>query len=209
MPCAFAHITIKKKLRVVPRCSRAARGSFAPRLRRLLVRAASVLLCAALPTLSFAQERETVAQSKAYTVTPIYTLLAYKPDKSQHLIHLNDEFILAQIASFIDIEEAKLFLSYHSRIELHGARLLLDDTVNYIVFLGVYEDDDTARWAHESFAEENPNYQTKNFKRVRLGDLKQFIQVDFESANSPSHATPDAAVDEATDGNTAAATQES
>ena len=121
------------------------------------------------------QESQTSTQRSASKVTPIYTLLAYRPRETAHLADLDSELIVAQIASFTDETQAHLFIEFHSSIQLYGARLSDGDSVQYIVYLGLYEDDDTARWAHESFAEENPNYLTSNFKRLKLGDLKPHI----------------------------------
>lgn len=127
---------------------------------------------------SYAQINESSGIRATYTPTPIYTLLAYKPAQSMHLIDLNEDLILAQIATFDDLEQAELFMNFHSRIKLNGVRLKYDGTIHYMVFLGLYEDEDTARWAHESFQEQNPHFQAENFKRIRLGDLKQFITTE-------------------------------
>lgn len=141
-----------------------------------------IALFATLATLSvitvpsaLSQEIQSRATRAISQVTPIYTLLAYRPKETAHLADLDSELIIAQIASFTDATQAHLFMQFHSSIQLYGARLSYNDTVHYIVYLGLYEDDDTARWAHESFAEENPNYLTSKFKRVRLGELKPHI----------------------------------
>ena len=121
------------------------------------------------------QENQTRVTRSVSKVTPIYTLLAYRPRETAHLADLDSELIVAQIASFTDQTQAHLFVEFHSSIQLYGARLSEGDSIRYIVYLGLYEDDDTARWAHESFAEENPKFLTSNFERLRLGDLKPHI----------------------------------
>lgn len=121
------------------------------------------------------QEEQTRTFRSAPKVTPIYALLAYRPRETAHLADLKSDLIVAQIASFSDQSQAHLFIEFHSSIQLYGARLSKGDDVEYIVYLGLYEDDDTARWAHESFAEENPKFITSNFKRLRLGDLKPYL----------------------------------
>lgn len=131
--------------------------------------------CFAVVQLVQPQENQTRAARSASKVTPIYALLAYRPRETAHLADLDNELVVAQIASFTDQTKAHLFIEFHSSIQLYGARLSRGDTIEYIVYIGLYEDDDTARWAHESFAEENPKFITSHFKRLRLGDLKPYI----------------------------------
>ena len=132
-------------------------------------------LCLVVVQLAHPQENQARTQRSVSKVTPIYTLLAYRPRETAHLADLDNELIVAQIASFTDETQAHLFIEFHSSIQLQGARLSDGDSIRFIVYLGLYEDDDTARWAHESFAEENPHYLTSNFKRLKLGDLKPHI----------------------------------
>lgn len=116
--------------------------------------------------------------------TPIYELLAYRPASSTHISELDDELIVAQIATFEDEDQARLFLKNHSTIYISGMRIQDGDDIKFVVYIGLYEDDDTARWAHESFAERNPRFLTTNFKRVRLGDLKANIVDGSSSADA-------------------------
>lgn len=143
--------------------------------KRIALVAIFVTLLIVVGPLGHAQERQSSTQRSVSKVTPIYALLAYRPRETAHLADLDSELIVAQIASFSDETQAHLFIEFHSSIQLQGARLSDGDSIRYIVYLGLYEDDDTARWAHESFAEENPNYLTSNFKRLKLGDLKPHI----------------------------------
>lgn len=143
--------------------------------KRVLLFAVMVVFCFAFVQFVQPQENQTRTLRSVSKVTPIYTLLAYRPRETAHLADLDSELVLAQIASFTDETQAHLFIKFHSSIQLYGARLSQGEAVQYIVYLGLYEDDDTARWAHESFAEENPNFRTSNFKRLRLGDLKPHI----------------------------------
>ena len=126
-----------------------------------------------------AQENETAqpqtASAGSRLGTPIYELLAFRPEETTHISELDDELIVAQIAVFKDENQARLFLKNHSTIYISGVRLEQDEETKYVVYIGLYEDDDSARWAHESFAERNPRFLTSNFKRVRLGDLKPHI----------------------------------
>ena len=144
-------------------------------IKRIAFVSVFAALCVTPTQFAPAQEDEVRPIRNASVITPIYTLLAYRPQETAHLMDLDDELIIAQIASFTDVSQARLFIEFHSSIQLHGVRLRYDDTIHYIVYLGLYEDDDTARWAHESFAEENPKYLVSNFKRLRLGDLKPDI----------------------------------
>lgn len=143
--------------------------------KRMALVAIFVTLWVVVGQLAHAQERQSSTQRSVSKVTPIYALLAYRPRETAHLADLDGELIVAQIASFSDETQAHLFIEFHSSIQLQGARLSDGGSIRYIVYLGLYEDDDTARWAHESFAEENPNYLTSNFKRLKLGDLKPRI----------------------------------
>ncbi|MCY3860186.1 MAG: hypothetical protein OXG25_14890 [Gammaproteobacteria bacterium] len=143
--------------------------------KRIALVAIFVTLWVVVGQLGHAQERQSSTQRSVSKVTPIYALLAYRPRETAHLADLDSELIVAQIASFSEETQAHLFIEFHSSIQLQGARLSDGDSIRYIVYLGLYEDDDTARWAHESFAEENPNYLTSNFKRLKLGDLKPHI----------------------------------
>lgn len=142
-------------------------------------RTALFVACAALSVavvqFTTPQENQAKPIRSVSKVTPIYTLLAYRPKETAHLADLDSELIVAQIASFTDETQARLFMEFHSSIQLYGARMSEGDSIRFIVYLGLYEDDDSARWAHESFAEENPNYLTSNFKRLRLGDLQPHI----------------------------------
>lgn len=123
-----------------------------------------------------AQTQETsTTQARPADGTPIYVLLAYRPEKTQHLLDMDDDLVAVQIASFTDQEQARLFVKFHSKLELIGARLIYGDETHYAIFLGIYEDDDSARWALDSFAEENPLFSPKDFKRIRLGELKPHI----------------------------------
>ena len=146
-----------------------------PTIKRIAFVSVFAALCVTPTQSAPAQEDQVRPVRNASVITPIYTLLAYRPQESAHLVDLDDELIIAQIASFTDVSQARLFIEFHSSIQLHGVRLRYDDTIHYIVYLGLYEDDDTARWAHESFAEENPKYLVSNFKRLRLGDVKPDI----------------------------------
>ena len=143
--------------------------------KRTALFAAFASLCFAVVQFVQPQENQTRSLRSASKVTPIYALLAYRPRETAHLADLDNELIVAQIASFTDQTKAHLFIEFHSSIQLYGARLSDGDSIRYIVYLGLYEDEDTARWAHESFAEENPKFLTSNFKRLRLGDLKPHI----------------------------------
>ncbi|MCY4129422.1 MAG: hypothetical protein OXG15_09325 [Gammaproteobacteria bacterium] len=143
--------------------------------KRIALFAAFAALCFAVVQFVQPQENQTRSLRSASKVTPIYALLAYRPRETAHLADLDNELIVAQIASFTDQTKAHLFIEFHSSIQLYGARLSDGESIRYIVYLGLYEDDDTARWAHESFAEENPKFLTSNFKRLRLGDLKPHI----------------------------------
>ena len=142
---------------------------------RIALFAAFAVLCFAVVQSVQSQENQSRALRSVSKVTPIYALLAYRPRETAHLADLDSELIVAQIASFTDQAQAHLFIEFHSSIQLYGARLSDGDSIRYIVYLGLYEDDDTARWAHESFAEENPKFLTSNFERLRLGDLKPHI----------------------------------
>ena len=142
---------------------------------RVALLAIVATLCVVVVQLAHSQETQTRTQRSVSKVTPIYALLAYRPRETAHIADLDSELIVAQIASFTDETQAHLFIEFHSSIQLHGVRLSDGDSIRYIVYLGLYEDEDTARWAHESFAEENPNYLTSNFKRIKLGDLKPLI----------------------------------
>ena len=122
-----------------------------------------------------AQDFGQVAARDSNRGAPIYTLLAYRPTETTHLADLDDNLIVAQIASFTDRVQARLFIEAHSKLELIGVRLVYGDTIHYTVILGVYEDEDNARWAHEAFAEDNPRFLRSNFKRMRLGALKRNI----------------------------------
>ena len=144
-------------------------------LKRSALFASLAVLCFAVVQSVQPQENQTRSLRSASQVTPIYALLAFRPRETAHLADLDSELIVAQIASFTDQTQAHLFIEFHSSIQLYGARLSEGDTIRYIIYLGLYEDDDTARWAHESFAEENPKFLTSNFKRLRLGDLKPHI----------------------------------
>lgn len=144
-------------------------------INRIALFAACAVLCFAFVQSAQPQENQTRSLRSPSKVTPIYTLLAYRPRETVHLADLDSDLIIAQIASFTDQAQAHLFIEFHSSIQLYGARLSEGNSIRYIVYLGLYEDDDTARWAHESFAEENPKFLTSNFKRLRLGDLKPHI----------------------------------
>ncbi len=143
--------------------------------KRIALLAAFSVHCFAMVQLAQSQDTPTRSARSVAQVTPIYTLLAYRPKETAHLADLDSDLVVAQIASFTDETQAHLFMQFHSSIQLYGARLSYDESIHYIIYLGLYEDDDTARWAHESFAEENPNYLTSNFKRLRLGELKPHI----------------------------------
>lgn len=148
------------------------------KLTRMVVVALFPLTFAAISADESETEEPRAITSANRLGTPIYELLAYRPEKTTHISELDDELIVAQIALFDDEEQANLFLKNHSTIYISGLRVKNSDKTQYIVYIGLYEDDDTARWAHESFAERNPRYLTSNFKRVRLGDLKSRILRD-------------------------------
>ena len=143
--------------------------------KRIALLVAFAVHCVAIVQFAQTQENQTRTARSVAKVTPIYALLAYRPRETAHLADLDSDLIVAQIASFTNETQAHLFIQFHSSIQLYGARLSYGESIQYIVYLGLYEDDDTARWAHESFAEENPNYLTSNFKRLKLGDLKPHI----------------------------------
>lgn len=113
--------------------------------------------------------------SRTREVTPIYKLLTYRPDTNRHVSELNDELVALQIAEFTEELVARRFIESHPTLEVIGLRIKREDDIYFIVLLGVYDDADTARWAMESFIEENPRFETKHMRRIQLSELKPKI----------------------------------
>ncbi len=156
-------------------CLRSIKHTAVPAQIKLFVMSVAFTVFTLGGQLTLAQETDLKSNQRRSAATPLYQLLAYRPPETAHLADLNADLIVAQIASFTSQDKARLFLKAHRKIKLNGARLIYGDTVHYIVYLGLYENQDTARWALDSFAEENPRYLTRNFKRIRLADLKGHI----------------------------------
>ena len=108
-------------------------------------------------------------------VKPIYKLLAYRPNTNKHISELDDNLFVVKLAEFTDEDQARAFIKSHPSLDVIGLRVKEDEKLSFVILLGVYDDADTARWAEESFVEENPRFEEAGIERLRLGDLKPHI----------------------------------
>lgn len=108
-------------------------------------------------------------------VKPIYELLAYRPDENTHISELDSNLVVVQLVEFMDEGLARSFVTSHPTLKVIGVRINRDDSEYFLILLGVFDDMDTARWATESFIEENPKFEVEGIRRIVLGELKPSI----------------------------------
>ena len=132
----------------------------------------AMLLCAHFGSAQVERMPDPVVGSD---LVPLYKVLKYRPAKTAHLSDLSDDLVLVQLAQYDDPEHAKSFLTAHVKLELIAVRTDQNNKTKYRIFLGVYDDMDSARWAIDSFIEQHTRYKRDRIQRIRLGDIKAFI----------------------------------
>lgn len=142
-------------------CIRSAEAAQAPKPARLPQRAAALQAeppAARSPRppapvtadpMTDAQEADSQVpeQSRPAEDVPLHVALAYRPGQAQRLIDLPDEFWAVQLAAFASPEQLSEYARQHELRGMSAARIARNNTLFYVLLLGVYETRENAERA--------------------------------------------------------------